>query len=173
MEGTNSLPERFARERQWDIGGSVKRSERMWIECVKSASWDWYEHIPTDSWDEIVAHYRRNYDAGWWGGEYLPMLKLVEEIATSPYAAQLFGKYTSLYPIDHHRGQLDLCRTQTLVRRHQMLTISFVPADNWFLFEYFETTYEPKPWATVCTPAEGFAKLEWVLNKRLRWFRRA
>ena len=49
-----------------------------------------------------------------------------------------------------------------------MLAVVFVPADDWFLFEYYEAAFEPTRWATVCSRSEGFAKLEWVLNKRLR-----
>jgi hypothetical protein len=99
------------------------------------------------------------------------MLGLVEEIAASAYAPFLFGRLTEPCPIDGHRGQLNLCRTPILVMRHQMLAVSFVPAEDWFLFEYYEAAYEPKPWATLGAASEGFAKLEWVLNKRLRWFR--
>ena len=101
------------------------------------------------------------------------MLKLVEEIAASPYASVLFAKHTSVCPMRDHRGQLNLCRTRTMVMRHQMLGVSFVPEDDWFLFEYYEAAFAPKPWATVSAASEGFAKLEWVLNKRLRWFRKA
>ena len=74
------------------------------------------------------------------------MLRLVEEIAASRYRAVLFGDHTS--PYHPRRSELDLCRTSTLVKRHQMLAISFDPAEDWFLFEYYEAAYEPKPWAT-------------------------
>jgi hypothetical protein len=60
-----------------------------------SASWDGFEQAVAASWDSIVARYRKNYDAGCWGEGFMPMLKLVEEIAASPYAAYLFGKCTS------------------------------------------------------------------------------
>ncbi len=130
------------------------------------------ERAVCESWDEIVGHYRRNYGEGCWGEQYRPMLGLVEEIAASAYAPFLFGRLTEPCPIDGHRGQLNLCRTPILVMRHQMLAVSFVPAEDWFLFEYYEAAYEPKPWATLGAASEGFAKLEWVLNKRLRWFRK-
>ena len=135
-----------------------------------SASWDGFEQAVAASWDSIIAHYRTNYDAGCWGEEFMPMLKLVEAIAASPYAAYLFGKCTSPLPMRHLRSQLDLFRTRTIRRRHQMLAVSFVPADDWFLFEYFEAAFEPTPWATVAARSEGFTKLEWVLHNRLRWF---
>jgi aminoglycoside 6'-N-acetyltransferase I len=124
-------------------------------------------------WDEIVRHYRENYDGDLFGGKYRPMLRLVEEIAASPFAAHLFGRNTSAYVMRPDRqGQLNLSRTRTIITRHQMLAVSFVPEDDWFLFEYFEAAYDPKPWATCCARDEGFAKLEWVLNRRLRWFKR-
>jgi hypothetical protein len=125
-------------------------------------------------WDEIVRHYRENFGGETFGGRYVPMVTLVEEIAASPYASLLFGWPTSVYVMRPNRpGQLDVCRTRVLTIRHQMLAVSFVPADDWFLFEYYEAAQEPKPWATCCAPDEGFAKLEWVLNRRLRWFQRA
>ena len=125
-------------------------------------------------WDEIVRHYRENYGGAGFGGRYRPIAKLVEEIAISPYAAHLFGRFASVYPIDPDRqGQLNLCCTRVLTIRHRMLAVSFVPEDDWFLFEYFEAAYDPEPWATCCAVDEGFAKLEWVLTRRLRWFRRS
>jgi hypothetical protein len=101
------------------------------------------------------------------------MVGLVEEIAASPYAAVLFGRFTPPCRMDHNQGQLNLWHTRTLIDRYEMLAVSYVPADNWFLFEYHEAAYEPRPWATVCAASDGFAKLEWVLNRRLRWFRRS
>jgi hypothetical protein len=132
----------------------------------------WYERVPTESWSDIVDHYRRNDDGGGWGEKYRPMLGLVEAIAASPYASVLFGRSTSPCWMNHRRGQLDLSRTRKLIRRHQMLAVSYEPKEDWFLFEYFEATWQPEPWATACAAPEGFAKLEWVLCKRLRWFRR-
>jgi len=152
-----------------DEGRTMAQEAGRWYESDAIPSGDRHERVPTDSWDEIVGHYRRNYGDGCWGVAYRPMLRLVEEIAGSAYASVLFGKYTP--PCNDHRGQLNLCLTRTLVKRHQMLAVRFVPADDWFLFEYYEAAYEPKPWATVCAASEGFAKLEWVFNKRLHWFR--
>jgi hypothetical protein len=133
-----------------------------------------YPRLPSDPWDEIVVHFRENFGPEWWDGRYLPMVKLVEEIAASPLSAHLFGQRCPLYPLKPTgTGQLNLCRTRSLTMWHQMLAVRFVPEDDWFLFEYYEAAYSPKPWAT-CSPAtEGFATLEWVLCKRLRWFRKS
>jgi hypothetical protein len=35
----------------------------------------------------------------------------------------------------HHRSQLDLSRTSVSVMRHQRLSVSFDPDEDWFLFE--------------------------------------
>lgn len=70
------------------------------------------------------------------------------------------------------QGLLDLSRTRLLIRHHQMLAVSDQTGEGWFLFEYYEAAREPKPWATACEASEGFARLEWVLSKRLRWFER-
>lgn len=133
-----------------------------------------YERCDALPWDEIVRHYRENYGGDGFGGRYRPMARLVEEIAASPYAAHLFGWPTSPCAMRPNRqGQLNLSRTRTITVRHQMLAVSFVPEDDWLLFEYYEAAYEPTPWATCCAPSEAFAKLAWVLNRRLRWFKRA
>ena len=130
----------------------------------------WYERVETEPWLDIVAHYRLNYDAGCWGEKYEPMVRLVEAIAASPYAPVLFGRWTSPCRGPHRQGELDLSRTRLLIKRHQMLAVSYVPEEDWFLFEYYQAALEPKPWATACAASEGFAKLERVLCKRLRWF---
>ena len=143
----------------------------MWMDGFRSSTQGCYEHVPTLPWTEIVDYYREIYDAGCWGQKYRPMVGLVEAISASAYAPYLFGRNTSPYRMHHHQGQLDLCRARTLVKRHQVLSISFVPADDWFLFDYHEAAFAPNPWATVSTSMDGFAKLEWVLSKRLRWFR--
>ena len=84
------------------------------------------------------------------------MLKLVEEIAASPYAAHLFGRNTSVYATRPDRqGQLNLSRTRTIITRHQMLAVSFVPEDDWFLFEYFEAAYDPSPGRPVVPMTRG------------------
>jgi hypothetical protein len=134
------------------------------------------ERIQSSHWDEILTHYRYYYDVDGPWGEYRPMVRLVEEIAASSYAPVLFGKWTGFYRMDYHRqGQLNLARTPSFIMHHEMLAVSFVPADDWFLFEYFEAAYayRPKPWATICAASEGFEKLEWVLQSRLRWFKRS
>ena len=133
-----------------------------------------FERRDSLQWGEIVRHYRENYGGDLFGDTYRPMLRLVEEIAGSPYATHLFGWPTSVYVMRPNRqGQLNLSRTRSITTRHQMLAVSFVPEDDWFLFEYYQAAYDPKPWATCCATDEGFAKLEWVLNRRLRWFQRA
>ena len=119
----------------------------------------------------IVDHYRLNYDSGCWGQRYRPMVRLVEAIAASPYAPALFARWTSPCRMDHRQGQLDLGRTRVLVRRHQVLAVSYVPEEDWFPFEYHEAARGPRPWATACAVAEGLAELEWGLTRRLRWFR--
>jgi len=52
----------------------------------------WYERVPTESWSDIIDHYRLNYDRGCWGERYRPIVRLVETIAASSYAPVLFGR---------------------------------------------------------------------------------
>jgi len=87
----------------------------------------WYETVPTEPWPDIVGHYRLNYDRGCWGEKYRPMVGLVEAIAASRYAPVLFGRRTSPCWGPHRRAQLDLSRTRLLIKRHQMLAVSYVP----------------------------------------------
>jgi hypothetical protein len=99
------------------------------------------------------------------------MIRLVETIAESPYAPILFGRRTSPSTFyNENQGQLDLSRIREYVKCHQVLAVSYMPEEDWFLFEFYEAvqSLRPKPWATACATPAGFAKLEWVLNKRLR-----
>ena len=98
------------------------------------------------------------------------MVDMVEAIAASRYEPVVFGRRTSPCWGPHRRAQLDLSRTRVLIERHQMLAVSYLPEEDWFLLEYYEAAREPEPWATACAASEGFAKLESVLCKRLRWF---
>jgi hypothetical protein len=133
----------------------------------------WYGRVPTESWSDIVDHYRLNYDRGCGGERYRPIVRLVETIAASSYAPVLFGRWTLPCRMDHRQGQLDLSRTRLLIKQHQMLAVSYVCEEEWFLFEYYEAAQKSKPWATASAAADGFAELERVLRKRLRWFQRS
>jgi hypothetical protein len=117
--------------------------------------------VASRPWPEVVEFYRALVvDSGW---DLRPMLELIEKIASSPYATGLFPA-TSL-------ARLCLARTRTIRWNHEMLTVQYDPVGGRFLFEYFEASPSPKPWVTSCPAAEGRARLEWLLKKRLRWFR--
>ena len=117
--------------------------------------------VETRSWPEIVEFYRRLVTDS--GCESCPMLELVESLASSPYSAGLFPA-TSL-------ARLCMARTRTIRWAHAMLAVEYDPVGERFVFEYFETASNPKPWVTTCAAAEGWERIERLLRKRLRWFR--
>src|SRR3954471_23505997 len=98
-------------------------------------------------WPEVVGFYRALVEVPGW--DLQPMLELIEEIATSPYATGLFPA-TSL-------ARLCLARTRTIRWNHEMLTVQYDPVGGRFLFVYFEASPNPKPWVTNCPVAEGRA----------------
>lgn len=119
---------------------------------------------PSRPWDAIVGVYRDLVeDSGW--EQMRPMLGLVEAIASSPYEPHLFA-LTSL-------DRLVIVRTRSVRMFHESLIVRFDPSERRFVFEYSEASPHPRPspWATCCSASEGYAKLEWILHKRLRWFR--
>src|SRR3954469_5111886 len=99
-------------------------------------------------------------DSGWDLG---PMLDLVESLASSPYAAGLFPA-TSL-------ARLCLARTRAIRWGHAMLAVEYDPIGKRFCFEYLEASPGVRPWVTSCPAADGRARLERLLKKRLRWFK--
>jgi|GEM_PF-5619918 len=94
------------------------------------------------------------------------MRQLVERIATCGYAEGLIA-YTSM-------ATLCMGTTGRPRMRFQELRIEFDPVRDEFHFEYWsQPNMRPGPWRTASSSQEGFARLERILLKRLRWFKQA
>ena len=110
------------------------------------------------SWQEIRNHYASLAGAG---DSIGAMLKLVDEIESSPYNVGLFA-WTSMH---------DLYIVQTPVEypyNGPYLRIS--PIKNGELeFRYIDTTIEEQQWHRVVDGTNGFDRLERFI-KQLHWF---
>lgn len=118
---------------------------------------DFYE---SRTWPEMVESYRGLAEGG---GHQGPMLDLVEFIAGSPYASGLF-------PLES-MFELCLSRTRGVRWRHGMLSILYDASVGQFVFTYFEESMWPEPWVTRRDTELGREHFEWLMKKRLRWFR--
>jgi hypothetical protein len=116
--------------------------------------------ISSRPWSEVVRFYREIADNG---SQNEPMFRFVEQIAASGYAVGLFA-YTSMFT-------LCMAHTHTIRRCQEELRIAFDPIGHEFHFEYWSHPFvKPGPWRRTCGESEGFATLERILLKRVRWF---
>lgn len=110
------------------------------------------------SWEEIRNHYAKLVEAG---NSFGAMLKLIDEIESSPYRFGLFA-WTSMHELHIVQSPVEYPYNGPYLR--------IVPVGEDELdFRYIDTAIEEKQWHRVVNGAEGFARLERFL-KQLRWF---
>jgi 2'-5' RNA ligase len=125
-------------------------------------SYEWSE-IEQRPWSEIVGLYRSLVTDE--TSALAPMLRFAEQIAACEYASMLFA-YTSM-------STMCIQRTRTIRRSHEELRVTYDARDRQFHFEYWSHEYVKQgPWKRSCSESEGFATLERILLKRLRWFKK-
>lgn len=114
-------------------------------------------------WSNVVQYYQNLVPDHGWNIE--PMIQLVKQIEASGFAAGLFP-YTSMFT-------LCIAHRHTPRMHQEELRITFSPAENRFHFEYWsQPLVKPGPWKRTCGAEDGFATLERILLKRVRWFKR-
>lgn len=70
-------------------------------------------------------------------------------------------------------GTLCMAHTHTIRRCHEELRITFDPVGREFHFEYWSHPFvKPGPWKRTCGESEGFATVERILLKRVRWLKK-
>jgi hypothetical protein len=119
--------------------------------------------IEPKSWPEIAEFYRTLISEDGW--KIQPMLRLVEQIAVSEYAAGMFP-YTSM-------STLCIAHSHRVRRFREELQITYDPIGRQFHFEYWSDPFvRSGPWRRTCNESDGFAILERCLLKRIRWFKK-
>lgn len=113
--------------------------------------------MQSQEWSKIAEFYRHLNEASGW--DMLPMVHLVEEIATSPYADGIYAA-TSMHT-------LCLSQHQEFESDRNMLRVEF--GEGRFIFIYRESPYARKEWKKECGRDEGFSTFEHVM-RRLKWF---
>lgn len=127
---------------------------------------------PAKPWEAIERHYADAVERRHAG--YAPMLAVVRRLRQPPFEESLFAVFSWW-------GELYVSQTRTIRQSDAVLKIA--PGPNWdeVTFEYFDypehaDPAQPlswaKPWRTTAPAAEAVAKLEHVLCRRLRWYRR-
>lgn len=106
------------------------------------------------TWPKKVDFYRR------FGPHYEPMLRLVEQIASSPYAA-------GTHPITSHL-KLMVSQTRVWDFKIDLLEIEYNPQDKLFTFTFWERPRH-EPWVTQCSSEDGFLRFEKCMTAK-RWF---
>jgi hypothetical protein len=113
--------------------------------------------MKTRSWQEILEFYNSIDPAS--SADMVPMAQLVEKIASSAYAQEIYGA-TSMQT-------LCIWQHQDSERDRNMLAIDF--SKGLFSFTYQESPFTNTNWQKQCKPDESFATFEYVMY-RLKWF---
>lgn len=110
----------------------------------------------SSDWIDVVKFYRELNDIHGWNIQ--PMIRLVEQIASSRYAFGIrpFTSHDTLCISQYSRVNFD----------RNLLLIDYF--DNRFTFAYREELYAKK-WIKKCDTENGFATFEYVMAK-LKWF---
>lgn len=107
--------------------------------------------VKSRSWYDVIKFYQ-NVD--------MPMmLKLVEQIASSPYAHGIYAT-TSMHT-------LWISQNPEFEIDKDMLRVEFY--NDKFVFSYKESPYSNKVWKKECDGKSGFSTFKHIMN-RLKWF---
>ena len=112
--------------------------------------------IQSRNWNEVAESYRRMVESGW---DIEPLLRLIEQIAASPYSQGIYAT-TSM-------ATLCIAQTSQFEMYQNTLRIDF--EQERFVFSYRESPYINKAWNKECGRDEGFSTFEHIM-RRLKWF---
>ena len=114
--------------------------------------------VYTTSWDEIVESYRKQVIHDY---SREPMVEFSQEVATSRYSA-------GLYPC-RSMATLLIGQTPNFEWMREVIHVEYLPKDNSFHFDFWESPVAVRHWSRECAPSEAFAVFERLLRAK-RWF---
>jgi hypothetical protein len=116
-----------------------------------------YKALP---WPDVAKSYQRMLEE--YKQPFRPMLRLVKDIADSPFAFGLYGS-TSMWDVQ-------VVQTEEYDPDGEILKITYDPAHNEFTFELQETSSTLyKRWSRKCSTDKAFQTFERFLQMK-KWF---
>jgi len=102
----------------------------------------------------------------------LPMIELIQKLASSPYAKGLVARNSLSDVASGSNMKLLIAQAEANLWPGPRLEIVIDTSKRQFTLTFFEGGFRKEPWKRTAEAGEGFEVLERFLTKRARWFRK-